>query len=227
MYFKNSKIVINFHCVNPAWYGKCCHIHLIWTTVFPAILFQETRAAAYGESGDVKNDEEEHPNDDQDDDADPGEDQGGGDGGDHDDDEKGAGGDKEPSDDSSDEGPPEEFMQPKPKSMPKQPAAPFLSPEGAASGSERPPAPPDHPPGVPPQPRHGPPSDHHFRRMSAGFWIDKDRPHMRTSGDYPHVTDPILCLELCLRKALLFTFKITIALALILWHFNVQTYPFI
>ena len=164
----------------------------------------------------MKNDEEEHPNDDQDDDADPGEDQGGGDGGDHDDDEKGAGGDKEPSDDSSDEGPPEEFMQPKPKSMPKQPAAPFLSPEGAASGSDRPPAPPDHPPGVPPQPRHGPPSDHHFRRMAAGFWIDKDRPHMRTSGDYPHVTDPILCLELCLRKALLFTFKITIALALIL-----------
>ena len=156
--------------------------------------------------------EEEHPLDDQDDD-DPGEDRGGGDGGDHDD-ERG-GGDKEPSDDSSDEGPPAEFMQPKPKSMPKQPA-PFLTPEAAASGSERPPAPPDHPPGVP-QPRHGPPpSDHHFRKMAAGFWIDKAPPPMRTSGDYRHVPDPIMCLELCLRKALLFTFKITIALALIL-----------
>lgn len=225
MYFKKSKIVINFHCVNPAWYGKCCHIHLIWTTVFPALLFQETRAAAYGESDEVKHDEEEHPPDDRDDD-DPGEDGGGGDGGG---DEKG-GEDEEPSDDESDEGPPAEFMQPKPKSMPKQPA-PFLSPE-AASGSDGrpppgPPAPPDHPPGVPQPRHHGPPSDHHFKKMAAGFWIQKTPPPLRTSGDYRHVPDPIMCLELCLRKALLFTFKITIALALILWHFNVQTYPFI
>ena len=61
----------------------------------------------------------------------------------------------------------------------------------------------------------------------CGVLDSETPPPLRTSGDYRHVPDPIMCLELCLRKALLFTFKITIALALILWHFNVQTYPFI
>ena len=121
-------------------------------------------------------------------------------------------------------------MTPKPKQMPREP---FLAPEASSGsgGTSRDllgPPPHDPPPGVPPPgvPHDAPPSDSHFKKMNAGWWLHKTPPPARQSGDYRNVTDEIMCLELCLRKALLFTFKITIALTLILWHFYVQTYPY-
>lgn len=167
--------------------------------------------------------EEGHSPDDPHDDDD-GEDGGdGGDGGGGGDEEGGGGNDDEvvPSDDDSDdEGPPASFMTPKPKQMPREP---FLAPEASSGsgGTSRDllgPPPHDPPPGVPPPgvPHDAPPSDSHFKKMNAGWWLHKTPPPARQSGDYRNVTDEIMCLELCLRKALLFTFKITIALTLIL-----------